>query len=119
MSTEMKPNNRTEDPAGSDAVVTGYSKHSDRREGMSAYERRALEQSLKRLHEPTRRAIVPTKVREFASTTTDKAAQFADAHLPAATVKSIVEKTLNGTSSSPSTPPFDPRVPKAHCAGTR
>ncbi len=31
------------------------------------------------------------------SRTTDNAGQFAEAHLPAATVKGIVEKTLNGT----------------------
>jgi EcsC protein family len=64
---------------------------------MSAYERRAWDQCLKRLHEPPYKVAVPRKVREFASRTTDNAAQFADAHLPAATVKDIVEKTLNGT----------------------
>ncbi|WP_449061514.1 EcsC family protein [Planomonospora algeriensis] len=37
------------------------------------------------------------KVREFASTSADKAAHFADAHLPTAAVKSIVAKALNGT----------------------
>jgi EcsC protein family len=66
-------------------------------EAMSAYERRAWDQSLKRLHEPPYRAPVPRKVRELAKRTTDKAARFADAHLPAATVKAIVDKTLNGT----------------------
>ncbi len=64
---------------------------------MSAYERRAWDQSLKRLHAPPYKAPVPRKVREVASRTTDNAAQFAEAHLPAATVKGIVEKTLNGT----------------------
>lgn len=64
---------------------------------MSAYERRAWDQSLKRLHAPPYKAPVPRKVREVASRTTDNAGQFAEAHLPAATVKGIVEKTLNGT----------------------
>jgi EcsC protein family len=64
---------------------------------MSAYERRAWDQSLKRLHAPPYKAPVPRKVLEVASRTTDNAAQFAEAHLPAATVKGIVEKTLNGT----------------------
>lgn len=64
---------------------------------MSAYERRAWDNSLSRLHEPPHKAVVPKKVREFASVATDKATDFADAHLPTATVKSIVEKTLNGT----------------------
>ncbi|MEU7939153.1 EcsC family protein [Microbispora bryophytorum] len=40
---------------------------------------------------------MPTKARELASTMTDKAAHFADAHLPTAIVKSIVAKTLDGT----------------------
>lgn len=66
-------------------------------ECLSAYERRAWDQSLKRLHEPPYKAPVPSKVRAFARTTTDNAAHFADAHLPAATVKGIMEKTLNGT----------------------
>jgi hypothetical protein len=66
-------------------------------ERMSAYERRAWDQCLERLHEPPFKAAVPRKVRELASRTTDNVVQFADAHLPAATVKSIVEKTLNGT----------------------
>lgn len=66
-------------------------------ECMSAYERRAWDQSLKRLHEPPYKAPVPRKVREVASRTTANAAQFAEAHLPAAIVKDIVEKTLNGT----------------------
>lgn len=64
---------------------------------MSAYERRSWDQSLRRLHEPPRKALVPRKARELASTMTDKAAHFADTHLPTATVKSIVAKTLNGT----------------------
>ncbi|MBE1534578.1 EcsC family protein [Actinomadura algeriensis] len=64
---------------------------------MSAYERRSWEQSLKRLHEPPRKALMPKKARDLVSTTTDKAADFADAHLPVATVKSIVTKTLDGT----------------------
>lgn len=101
MSTEMKsdadPGNGAEESAVSDPVGSDYVKHADRRAGMSAYERRAWEQSLKRLHEPTRKAIVPTKVRELARTTTDKAAQFADARLPAATVKGIVDKAMSGT----------------------
>lgn len=66
-------------------------------EGMSAYERRAWDNSLKRLHEPPHKRVVPTKVREIASATTERASDFADAHLPTAAVKRIVEKTMNGT----------------------
>ncbi|GGK44911.1 hypothetical protein Ppa06_00550 [Planomonospora parontospora subsp. parontospora] len=66
-------------------------------ESMSAYERRSWDLSLRRLHEPPHKALMPRKVREFASTSADKAAHFADAHLPTAKVKSIAEKTLNGT----------------------
>jgi hypothetical protein len=64
---------------------------------MSAYERGAWEKSLTRLHEPPHKAVVPRKVREIASTTTERASDFADAHLPTAAVKGIVEKTMNGT----------------------
>lgn len=64
---------------------------------MSAYERRSWDQSLRRLHEPPHKSFVPRKARELTSAATDKATQFADAHLPTATVKSIVTKTLNGT----------------------
>lgn len=63
---------------------------------MSAYERRAWDQSLRRLHEPPHKALIPKKVREVAHTATEKALTFADEHLPAATVKSVVEKTMNG-----------------------
>ncbi len=66
-------------------------------EGMSAYERRAWERSLDRLYESPIKAPIPRKVRDLASRTADSASRFTDERLPAATMKSIVEKTLNGT----------------------
>jgi len=66
-------------------------------EQMSAYERRAWEQNLRRLHDPPRQRVVPTKVRELARSAADKAADFADGHASAAMVKGIVERTMNGT----------------------
>lgn len=64
---------------------------------MSAYETRAMEQSLKRLHAAPRRLPVPDKARELASNAAGKVSSFADEHLPMPTVKSIVEKAMNGT----------------------
>lgn len=66
-------------------------------ECMSSYERRAWEQSLKRLHSPPRNLPVPKKVVDFASRTTENAGEFAEKYLPAEKVKSIVEKTMDGT----------------------
>lgn len=71
---------------------------------MTAYERRAWNQSLKRLKESPHKRFLPTKVREITQAATDKGAKysenastFLDAHLPMATVKEIVEKAMDGS----------------------
>lgn len=73
-------------------------------ESMSPYERRAWDQSLRRLQEPPHKRLLPNRVREVSRAVTDKAADYAakagdvfDAHLPVATVKEIVDKVMDGT----------------------
>lgn len=64
---------------------------------LSDYERRAWHASLTRLNEPPHKTLVPKRVREVASSTVGRTSEFADAHLPMATVKSVVEKAMDGT----------------------
>ncbi|MGD9959296.1 EcsC family protein [Nocardioides sp.] len=64
---------------------------------MSPYERRAWHLTMERLHAPPRKALLPKTVRDATSSVTERASSWADEHLPAETVKSIVEGTLKGT----------------------
>src|SRR3954447_10947840 len=64
---------------------------------MSPYERHAWEQTLKRLHAPPRKAVIPRAIRNATSSATEHAASWVDDHLPAEKVKGIVEGTLTGT----------------------
>lgn len=65
-------------------------------ERMSPYEKRAWEQSLQRLHEPPGKRMIPQQVRDATGKALKRANDFADDHLPAQTVKDIVEKGMNG-----------------------
>ena len=63
---------------------------------MSPYELRAWEQSLKRLHEPPGKKVIPQRVRDVAGKSAQKVGDFADEHLPAQQAKEILDKAMNG-----------------------
>lgn len=63
---------------------------------MSPYEGRAWEQSLKRLHEPPAKKLIPQQIRDATGNAVQRANDFADNHLSAQKVKDIVEKGMNG-----------------------
>lgn len=63
---------------------------------MSTYEARAWEQSLRRLHEPPAKRLVPQQVRDAAGSAYQHVSHFADNNLPAQQIKDIAEKGMNG-----------------------
>lgn len=63
---------------------------------MSPYESRAWTQSLKRLHEPPAKRLIPQQVRDATGNAAKRASDFADEHLPAQQVKDMVEKGMDG-----------------------
>lgn len=82
-------------------------------ERLSTYERRAWEQSLRRLHEAPSSASM-TKARQIVSRGTSSISQFTDGHVPVETIKAIASKTMNGAVDLT----FKPALKSASLEGT-